>query len=343
MGRSVRAAAALATLGLAAACGNSGGSGETGAAGLSGQTITVYSGQHEETAQALATDFQKRTGVTVKLKSDDEASLAGQLLQEGPASPADVFFAENPPALTTVQEKNLLAPVDRTTLSQVPAADSSPKGDWVAVSARTAVLAVNTSLPAAQRPTSVYDLTGPAWKGKLGLAPSETDFSPVVTEVIKDKGRDGAKSWLEGLKANGKVYEDNETMIAAIDKGEIQGGIVDHYYWYRLRDEVGATKVHSALQYFAAGDPGAFIDVSAAAVLASSQHKAAAQAFLAYLVSQPAQDIIATSHSYEYPLRPGVTSKTDLKPLDSIGTVAAPSDLGDGKDALALMQEVGLL
>jgi iron(III) transport system substrate-binding protein len=347
--------ASVLAMSLVAACSSSGsGSGGSSSGGssdggsgsassVSGQTITVYSGQHEETTQALTSDFQKRTGVTVKLKSNDEASLAGQLLQEGSASPADVFYAENPPALTTVQAKGLLAPVDKSTLAQVPAADSSTQGDWVAVSARTAAFAVNTSVPAAELPSSVYDLTTPAWKGKLGVAPSETDFSPIVTEIIKAKGTDAAKTWLEGLKANGKVYDSNETMIAAIDKGEIDGGIVDHYYWYRLRDEVGATKVHSALHYFKAGDPGAFIDVSGAGVLTSSKHKAAAQAFLAYLVSEPAQTIIATSHSYEYPLRPGVQSTTNLKPLDSIGTIASPADLGDGKPALALLQSVGLL
>ena len=341
------AAGAVLLIGLTAACSSSTGSSpaSTSASGssLSGQTITVYSGQHPQTAQALVDDFQKRTGVTVKLKSSDEASLAGQILQEGPASPADVFFAENPPALTTVEAKGLLAPDDKSTLAQVPAAASDPQGNWVAVSARTAAFAANTSVPAAQLPSSVFDLAGPAWKGKLGLAPGETDFSPIVTEIIKAKGADAAKAWLLALKANGKVYDDNETMIAAIDKGEIQGGIVDHYYWYRLRDEVGADKVHSALHYFAPGDPGAFVDVSGAAALASSQHPQAAQAFLAYLVSEPAQTIIATSHSYEYPLRPGVQSRTNLKPLASVGAIASPTDLGDGQAALALLQSVGLL
>jgi iron(III) transport system substrate-binding protein len=336
------AGGALGAIAVLAAC-SSGGATAGSAASLSGQSITVYSGQHEQTTQALVADFQKRTGVTVKLRSSDEASLAGQLLQEGSASPADVFYAENPPALTTVEEKRLLAPVDPSTLSQVPATVSSAQGDWVGVSARTAAFAANDSVAAADLPSSVYDLAAPLWKGKLGIAPAETDFSPIVTEIIKAKGEDAAKTWLQGLKANSKVFEDNETLIAAVDKGEIKGGIVDHYYWYRLRDEVGATKINSALHYFTPGDPGAFVDVSGAAVLSSSKHQAAAQAFLGYLVSEPAQTIIGTSHSYEYPLRPGVDSSTALKPLASVGNVASPADLGDGKPALALLQATGLL
>jgi iron(III) transport system substrate-binding protein len=345
MRRIVRTGVPLLAVSLVVACGSSNGATPGGgdSTGIAGQSITVYSGQHEQTTQVLVADFEKRTGVTVKLKSDDEASLAGQLLQEGDASPADVFYAENPPALTTVEAKGLLATVDKSTLAQVPAADSDGAGRWVAVSARTAAFAANTSVPAADLPSSVYDLAGPAWKGKLGIAPAETDFSPIVTEVVRARGRAAAKTWLDGLKANAKVYEDNEALIAAVDKGEVQGGIVDHYYWYRLRDEVGAGKVHSALHYFRAGDPGAFVDVSGAAVLASSRHRAAAQAFLNYLVSDAAQTIIATSKSYEYPLRPGVKSTTTLKPLDSVGTVASPADLGDGTQAIALLQETGLL
>jgi iron(III) transport system substrate-binding protein len=281
--------------------------------------------------------------VHVKLRSGDEAELAGQLIQEGVSSPADVFYAENPPALTTLQEKGLLAPVDKQTLAAVPREVSSPTGDWVGVSARSAVFVANKSVPASTLPTSVLDLAGPVWKGRLGIAPGETDFSPVVTRVIKAEGQDAAKRWLLGLKTNAKVYASNEDLVAAVNRGEIDTGVIDHYYWYRLRDEVGAAKVKCVLHYFAVGDPGALVDVSGASVLASGGHKAAAQAFLAYLVSEPGQRIIATSYSYEYPLLSSVHSGKDLKPLASIGPFASMSDLGDGKGALALMQDVGLL
>jgi iron(III) transport system substrate-binding protein len=310
---------------------------------LAGQSITVYSGQHEQTTKGLVADFTRATGISVSLKSDDEAALAGQLLTEGTASPADVFYAENPPALTAVDAKGLLAPVDPGTLAQVPAQESATDHKWVAVSARTAAFVANTKVTQDQLPGSVYDLAGPNWKGRLGIAPQESDFSPIVTEVMKSKGAEAARIWLTGLKTNAKVYDDNEALIAAVDSGEVDGGVVDHYYWYRLRDERGADKIASALHYFPVGDPGAFADVSGAAVLSSSKHPQAAQAFLAYLVSEVGQRLIAASQSYEYPLRPGITSKEELKPLDQVARPAAPSDLGDGKDALELLKQVGLI
>ncbi|MGW1055350.1 iron ABC transporter substrate-binding protein [Streptomyces sp. NPDC001118] len=351
--RSARRSAVLATavslsaLALAGCSGSndSGGASDTASGGsLKGQTITVYSGQHEQTVSALVKDFQARTGIKANVRSGDEAELANQILTEGPASPADVFFAENPPALTTLENKGLLAKVNAATLATVPSADSSAKGDWVGVSAREAAFVYDTGkLKAAQLPAGIKDLAGPAWKGKLGIAPSETDFTPIVTRMIRTAGEAGAKSWLAGLKANSKVYGSNEDLVAAVNRGEVEGGVIDHYYWYRLRDEQGAAHIRSALGYFAQGDPGALVDVSGAAVLSHGKHQAAAQAFLAYLTGKPAQQIIATSESYEYPLAAGVKNSKVSRALTASGPVVRAGDLGDGKDALQLLQSVGLL
>lgn len=346
--RSVRRSVVLVASVSAAAvslagCGGSG-SEPASSASLAGQSITLYSGQHQQTVDALVKDFEQRTGVKVQVRSGDEAELANQILQEGAASPADVFLGENPPAVTTLENKGLLAKVDAPTLSAVPAADSSAKGDWVGVSAREAVFVYNTDqLQSAQMPASVKDLATPAWKGRLGIAPGETDFMPIVTRMINADGLDATTTWLQGLKANAKVFDSNEDLVTAVNRGEVAGGVIDHYYWYRLRDEQGANDMHSALGYFAQGDPGALVDISGAGVLASSKHQAAAQAFLAYLVSAPAQQIIATSESYEYPLVAGVTETRVARPLSQAGAVVPASDLGDGQQALQLLQSVGLL
>jgi iron(III) transport system substrate-binding protein len=320
-----------------AACGSSGSD--------SSHALTVYSGQHEQTMAALVSDYKRRSGTDVKLRSSDEASLANQVLREGSASPADVFVAENPPALTVLERKGLFAPVNAATLARTPARLNDPKHRWVAVSARSAVLAYNTEkLKPAQIPSRVQDLAGPAWRGKIGFAPTETDFQPLITALGRLKGAQVAKAWLKGLKANGKVYDDNEALIAAVNRGEVAAGLIDHYYWYRLRDEVGAANLHSALHYFGPGDAGSLVDVSGAAALKSSPHAKQAQRFLAYLVSKPAQRIIATSESYEYPVGSRVQANRALKPFAQLKPPhISVSDLGDGRNALRELQDVGLL
>ncbi len=335
--RSFSNAAAVA---LAVALGGCGG---TSGGGVN--EITVYSGQHQQTATALANDFHARTGIGVNLRSNDEAALANQVLREGADSPADVFFAENPPALTVLDKSRLLAPVEPATLGHVAARYDSPTGDWVGVSARSAVLVYNTSkLTAAALPPTLQSLALGAWKGKIGFAPTETDFQPLIAALVKLHGQAAAVSWLSGLKANGKVYDSNETLVAAVNRGEIAAGLIDHYYWYRLRDEVGAGNVRSALHYFDPGDAGALVDVSGAGALKSSRHPALAQRFLAYLVSPPAQEIIARSESYEYPLGSGVVTAKPLRPLAELKPPAVGiADLGDGRMSLMLLQQVGLI
>jgi iron(III) transport system substrate-binding protein len=334
-----------AVLGAVALSGCGGSSGGGAARARGNGSITVYSGQHEQTMSRLAADFTRRTGIKVQLRSSDEASLANQILREGSGSPADVFVAENPPALTVLEHRGLLATVDPATLANVPARFNAPKGDWVALSARSAVLAFNTKqVEDAQLPTTLLDLAKPAWKGRVGFAPTETDFQPLITAVQALDGQPAATSWLQWLKDNAKVYDDNEALIAAVNRGEVATGLVDHYYWYRLRDEVGAAKTDSALHYFAGGDPGALVDVSGAAALRSSAHAAEAQRFLAYLVSKPAQEIVATSESYEYPLGSGVTTKRPLRPFSRLRPPhLTVEQLGDGRSALQALQQVGLL
>ena len=310
-----------------------------------GRTITLYNGQHEQTTAALVAAFEKQTGITVAVRSGDEAELGNQIMQEGSSSPADVFYTENTPVLEALRERGLLAPVAPSTLAAVPSRYDSAQGDWVGVSARVSALVYNTSLLApSQLPDSILELAEPKWKGKVGFAPSETDFQPLITSIVKLYGVAVAERWLRGLQANGKLYPDNETVVAQVNNGESAIGPINHYYWYRLRAEVGQGAMHSALHYYAAGDPGDLVNVSAAGVLRSSSHKAAAQAFLAFLGSHTGQETIAHSHSYEYPLRPGAAPAPGLRPFAQLRPAPlTPSELGDGSQALALEQKLGLL
>jgi iron(III) transport system substrate-binding protein len=340
----VRTAITLAAVALAgtplAACGAVSGSG-------SARSITLYNGQHVQTTNDLVAAFEKATGITVNVRNDDEATLANQIALQGPNSPADVFYTENSPALEFLQGKGLLVPVTGSTLAAVPARYSSPAREWVGVSARVSVLTYNPSLiKASQLPTSVLQLANPRYRGKLAFAAGETDFQPIVTSVLRTYGRARTLSWLKGIRANAAAHllPDNETVTSDVSRGLVAFGVINQYYWYRLRSEVGAAAVHSRLAYFAPGDPGYVIDVSGAAVLKSSAHQAAAQRFLAFLVSKKGQEIIAHSQSYEYPLLTGVTPAASETPFSQLRpnpiTVA---QLGDGAQAIALLQEAGLL
>jgi iron(III) transport system substrate-binding protein len=333
------AAVALVTGGLGA-CGGGRGSD-------SAPFITLYNGQHPQTTHALVAAFERQTGVRVRERDGDEAALAEQIVEEGSASPADVIYAENSPALMSLEGKGLLAAAPANVLSQVPPQYNSPQGDWVGVSARVSVLVYNTSqLHPSQLPASVLDLANPRWRGKLALAPTETDFQPVVTSVALAYGQPAALAWLKAVKANASSHidPDNETVTADVNSGQAALGLVDHYYWYRLAKQTGSGRVSSQIGYFAPGDPGYVLDVSGAGVLQSSRHQAAAQELLAFLVSASGQQVMAGSDSFEYPLRPGVAAPAGLRPFNELQPAPVTvAELGDGSEALRLMQQAQVL
>lgn len=327
-------AVAVATV---AGCGSSG----------SRNSLTLYSGQHVQTTAALVQAFEKATGISVNTRSADEDTLAAQISTEGSNSPADVFYTENSPALEYLQGKGLLSPVLPSTLAKVPAKYSSPQGDWVGVSARVSVIVYNPSrISASELPTSVTQLADPKYKGKLAVAPTETDFQPIVTSVAKTSGDTAAVSWLKGIASNaaGRVYPDNETVVNEVNRGSAALGVINQYYWYRIRDEIGASNMHAKVAFFASHDAGYVIDVSGAGVLKSSSHQANAQRFLTFLVSPQAQEIIAHSESYEYPTAPGVAASPKQVPLAQLQPNAVSiADLGDGSMAVSLLRRAGLL
>lgn len=346
--RAVLAAAAIVATGaVLTGCGGSHGS-------ASGPTITLYSGQHEQTTQSLVSAFEQKTGINVVVRSSDETVLADQIAAEGTHSPADVFLTENSPPLQSLQAKGLLAALAPATLANTPSMYSSAQGDWVGVSARVSVLVYNPSLiKASQLPTRISQLASAQYQGKLALAPGETDFQPIVTAYQHAYGTAATVTWLKHVAANaaGHIYPDNETVTSQVNRGAAAFGIINQYYWYRMRAELGAGNMHSKIAFFAPRDPGYVLDVSGAAVLKSSKHQAAAEKFVAFLVGKQGQEILATpgtgagqSLSFEYPIASGVSTQTGEPPFSQLQPYPIMvTQLGDGSAAVALLRQAGLI
>ena len=334
LARLLLASAGLGALGLAL------GGGVAGA-----ETLTLYSAQHEQMVDQLTSAFTKQTGIAVRTRFGEAPEIASQIVQEGAASPADVYFTENSPELVLLDEKGLLAPVGAGALAAVPKRYSAETGHWLGVLLRENVLAFNPSMIAESAlPVSLLDLARPAWKGRIAIAPTDADFLPLVEAVVKLKDRDTALAWLRALKANAQVFDDDEGVVAAVDRGAVATGIINSYYWARLHQEKGAAS-KSQVHHFGGGDVGALINVSGAAVLRSSRHQAAAQTLLAFMVSQPVQaEIAAAPVDFEYPVAKGVAANPVLEPFDRLDPpTISVKELGDDQDAARLLREAGLL
>jgi iron(III) transport system substrate-binding protein len=334
--RTVRSCATIAIAAVAlAGCGGAGGT---------DASIVLYSGEHPQLTSALVQAFTRQTHIKVSVRSGDGIVLADQILQEGHASPADVFMTENSPELMNLEGHDLLAKLPAPILGQVPAREQSPTGDWIGIALRVSSLAYDPArVSAAQLPSSVLQLGQAAWKGRIAVAPTDSDFPPVVGAIVATYGKATAARWLHGLKQDAQIYQDEEAVVAAVNRGDVAAGLVNQYYWYRLRLEVGQNGTHSKLYYFPNHDPGSIENIAGAAVLASSQHRAKAQRLVQFISSPAGQRILAGSYDFEYPARPEIAQNPALPPLRSISLAALrPASLGTDQTAVQLIEQAGL-
>jgi iron(III) transport system substrate-binding protein len=309
-----------------------------------GGTITVYNAQHESLTQAWVDAFTKQTGVQVVLRNGDDAELGNLLVQEGAASPADVFLTENSPAIALVEKAGLFAPVDASTLDQVPAAYRPSSGAWTGIAARTTVFAYNpTLLPEADLPTSMLDLQDPGWKGRWAASPSGADFQAIVSAMLALKGAETTGAWLAGMKTNATAYQGNTTVMKAVNAGEIPAGVIYHYYWFGDQAKTGENSRNVKLHYFKNEDPGAFVSISGGGVLKSSKNQAAAQAFLRYITGVDGQTVLQTGDSFEYAIASDVAANKSLVPLVELDAPTIDPSTLDSKQTTDLMTEAGIL
>lgn len=306
--------------------------------------IVVYNAQHESLTKAWVEGFTQQTGIKVTLRNGDDSEMGNQLVQEGKASPADVFLTENSPAMVLVDRAGLFAPLQPATLSQVASAYRPAHGNWTAIAARSTVFVYNKDKLAADAlPASLLDLAKPEWKGRWAASPGGADFQAIVAAVLQLKGEAATLEWLKAMKANASIYRGNSAVLKAVNAGQIEGGVIYHYYRFVDGAKTGENSKNTQLHYFKHQDPGAFVSVSGAGVLASSKHSEQAQAFVKYITSQAGQAVLATGNSFEYAVGEGSTSNPALVPLSQLDAPVIDASTLDSRKVVELMTQAGLL
>jgi iron(III) transport system substrate-binding protein len=307
--------------------------------------FTLYSGRNETLVGPLLEQYAAETGVTVDTRFGGTGELAATILEEGENSPASAFFAQDAGALGLLADEGRFQQLPDEILELVDPRFRDPDGRWVGVTGRARVLAYNTDvLTEEELPSSVHDLTDSAWAGRVGWAPENASFQAFITAFRLLEGDDAAREWLEAMIANGTVNfgDSNTAIVQAVGAGEIDAGLVNHYYAYVVGQEEGPD-FPVANHFFAAGDPGSLINVAGIGILEGAENTEAALAFTAYLLSPAAQEYFATE-TFEYPLVAGIEASEGLAPLSEIGHPEIDlGDLADLRGTLDLLAEVGLL
>ena len=322
------------TLASLAACGD-------GAA----PTLVLYSGRSSSLVDDIVERFERETGIDVKLKYAGTPELAQILIEEGDASPADLFWAQDAGSLGVVAKRGLFVDLPKLD-AHVPAKFRHAGGRWVATSCRARVLAYAPArVKPEELPASVLELTDPKWKGRIGWAPSNASFQSFVTGFRRVAGDDAARRWLEGMIANDAVkYPKNTPIIKALAAGEIDLGLPNHYYVLREKKADPAYPVEQT--FFTNGDIGNLANVAGIGILKTGKNREAAERFVAFLLSDAIQATFV-GELHEYPVVEGVAVESPfLVPLDDLLERAPDVDLNDLDDdaaTTAMLKDLGLI
>ena len=306
--------------------------------------LVIYNAQHEELLDEIVPLFEEESGLDVELRSGSDLEMANQIVEEGDDSPADVFLTENSPAMSIVDNAGLFAELPESATATIPEQYVPADRTWTGFLARSTVAMYNTdSMTEADMPASILDFADPEWKGRVAFSPTGADFQAIVSAVLELEGEEATAAWLQGLKDNGVIVQNNLVVMQSVDSGEVDAGIAYHYYWYRDRQENGSDSDSSALHFFGDQDPGAFLSISGAGILASSENKEAAEEFVTWLTGADAQQAMAESYALEYPLNPDAALNPEVKPFDELEPPQVDVASLNGPQVTDLMTAAGLL
>ena len=313
-----------------------------------GTTVTVYSGRSEYLVDPVFQAFACETGTNVQVRWGSSTDLALQIDVEGDRTLADVFISRSPGPVGFLESKGLLVAMDSSVLSLVEDDHRGDNGTWIGFSGRKRVLVHNLdSVPPSDLPMSVFDLTDPKWSGRVAIPATNGSFEDWFTVFRDQYGNDVATQWLSDMVDNGaRYYPNNVAIVEAVARGEIDLGLVNHYYNYRLAaDAEAAGEEHRAANYdLSDEDIGSLLIITAATMTKNVADREAAQSFIAYLLSPSAQTYF-TTRTFEYPLAGGVEHNPVLPPLTALSIGSVDFDiLGEGFKATEdIIQRSGIL
>jgi len=307
--------------------------------------FTLYSGRDEELVQPLIDQFEAASGIEVEVRYGNTAELGALLLEEGDASPADVFLSQDAGALGALSQAGLFTTLPDGVADAVPAGFTSTDGSWVGITGRARVVVYDgETLSADDLPDTIDEYVTDEWNGRLAVAPTNASFQSFVTAFRVLKGEDAAASWVEALAANSpQIFEGNSQILTAVNEGAAELGLINHYYWYAAAAEVGAENMRAQLKFLEAGDAGSIVNVTGAGILNGATADADALEFVRYLVSEEAQTYFV-EQTFEYPLLSGIAAPEGLPSLESlINPELDLSDLDDLATTQRLLTDAGLI
>ncbi len=305
-----------------------------------GPEVVVYSGRSQDLILPLLEQFTQETGIRVRARYGQTSEMASTILEEGRRSPADLFFAQDAGALGVLARHGRLDPLPKELAELVDPRFRSPDGTWIGLSGRARVLIYHPDrVPADSLPEQLRELCDPYWRGRVGWAPANGSFQAFVTAMRHTDGESAATEWLTCMRRNAtREYANNTSIVLAVAAGEIDVGLVNHYYLHALQRSRGQ-ELNLRNHY---PEEGVLVNVAGIGMLKTAPNRDAAESLISFLLSESSQRYFADK-IFEYPLAAGVEPHADLPSIQTLRTPDLDLNrLDDLERTLRLMESIGL-
>ncbi|MCH8567289.1 MAG: iron ABC transporter substrate-binding protein [Balneolales bacterium] len=305
--------------------------------------LTIYSGRNRALVEPIVTRFEQETGINVRIRYGGTTQLAVAIIEEGRRSPADLFWSQDAGALGALQNAAMLRSLPDEIIAKTPPQLRNSESTWIATSGRARVLAYqHNKISEAELPSSVFDLTDARFRGRVGWSPANASFQSFVTAMRSVKGDDATRLWLREMVQNGAVaYNNNNSILQAIEAGEVDFGLTNHYYIDRATASNPDYPISS--HYFEEGDPGNLLNIAGVGIVQSSRNQENALRFVEFLLNESSQQFFMND-VFEFASTTGLgDSDRMLEFVLSISPEINLDNLRDLDGTLRLLRQVGLL
>jgi iron(III) transport system substrate-binding protein len=288
------------------------------------EEVNVYSYRQPELIAPLTDAFTEVTGINVNV-AYLEKGMVERLKAEGRRSPADLIFTVDISRLAAVVNADLTQPVESEALmANVPSEYRDPEGNWYGLTTRARIVYASKDRVADSEVTTYEDLASDKWKGRICTRSGTHAYNVALTSaMVHHHGEDGAKAWLEGVKANlaRKPQGNDRAQVKAIWAGECDISIGNTYYMGEmLADPEQAEWANSVNVLFPTFEnAGTHVNISGVALAKHAPNRENAIKLMEFLASPEAQEIYAKDN-FEYPIAPGSNADTLV---ESWGTFTA--------------------
>ncbi|MGH7161962.1 MAG: extracellular solute-binding protein [Planctomycetota bacterium] len=288
-----------------------------------GETVVVYVSLDQEHSEAVLRDFEKETGVAVDAQFDMESTktvgMVTRLIAEKAAPAADVYWSNELATTIKLKRHGILTPYVSPSAADIPLEFKDPEGYWTGFAMRARVLIVNTDLvPAAEMPTSMWDLGKPAWRGKTCMARPETGTTATHAAALYVRDRDEADRYFDSLVGNEVAWlTGNAHCMREVAAGRFHFGWTDTDDFNVAREQ--GQPVAVVYPDTAPGEAGVLYIPNSVMLVKGGHNPEGAKRLIDWLLRPAIEERLAKSSTAQIPVRDGVPAPGHVKRPDQIG------------------------